>query len=253
MNPIYQTIVLERKIPIPLYYQLKQFMIEYINNDTLKEGEMVPPEEELCILLNVSRPTIRQAFSELAAEGYLDRIKAKGTFITKPKISGDFFQKIVSFNEEFQKKGMVPATKVLAQSKISPYSEVLSKLNLKKNDKAIYLERLRLADDKQIVYVKTFLPYTRFKNLLTNNLEDLSLYSVLNDQYHVSAKKVTRNISTTLPDERIAEILDVEMQTPLLFVATLAYDENLIPFEYSLAYYRSDRYSLQIDLYKDIP
>lgn len=253
MNPIYQTIVLERKIPIPLYYQLKQFMIEHINNDSLKEGEMVPPEEELCNLLNVSRPTIRQAFSELAVEGYLDRIKAKGTFITKPKISGDFFQKIVSFNEEFRKKGMTPSTKVLEHSKVSPYTEVLTKLNLNKDDKTIYLERLRLADNKQIVYVKTYLPYTRFKNLLTTNLEDLSLYQVLNDQYHVSAKKVTRNISTTLPDERTAEILDVEKQTPLLFVTTLAYDENLIPFEYSFAYYRSDRYSLQIDLYKDIP
>lgn len=253
MNPIYQTIVLERKIPIPLYYQLKQFMIEHINNDSLKEGEMVPPEEELCNLLNVSRPTIRQAFSELAVEGYLDRIKAKGTFITKPKINGDFFQKIVSFNEEFRKKGMTPSTKVLEHSKVSPYTEVLTKLNLNKDDKTIYLERLRLADNKQIVYVKTYLPYTRFKNLLTTNLEDLSLYQVLNDQYHVSAKKVTRNISTTLPDDRTAEILDVEKQTPLLFVTTLAYDENLIPFEYSFAYYRSDRYSLQIDLYKDIP
>lgn len=253
MNPIYQTIVLERKIPIPLYYQLKQFMIEHINNDSLKEGEMVPPEEELCNLLNVSRPTIRQAFSELAVEGYLDRIKAKGTFITKPKISGDFFQKIVSFNEEFRKKGMTPSTKVLEHSKVSPYTEVLTKLNLNKDDKTIYLERLRLADNKQIVYVKTYLPYTRFKNLLTTNLEDLSLYQVLNDQYHVSAKKVTRNISTTLPDDRTAEILDVEKQTTLLFVTTLSYYENLIPFEYSFAYYRSDRYSLQIDLYKDIP
>lgn len=251
MNPIYQNIKLERKVPIPLYYQLKQIMIDRINDDSLKEGEMVLPEEELCSLLDVSRPTIRQAFSELAAEGYLDRVKAKGTFITKPKISGDFFQRIESFNEEIQKKGMVPSTKVLELSQIQPYEEILTKLKLNKKDKVIYLERLRLADNKQIVYVKTYLPYSRFKDLLKDNLSDMSLYQVLQEKYNVSAKKVTRTISTTLPDEAIASILDVDRSTPLLFVNTLAYDESLTPFEYSLAYYRNDRYSLQIELYKE--
>ena len=32
-------------------------------------------------------------FLELVHEGYLNRIKSKGTFVTRPKIAGDFIQK----------------------------------------------------------------------------------------------------------------------------------------------------------------
>ena len=51
----------DRNIPVPLYYQLKKFMLEHIDNGDLKEGDPVPSEEELCNMLHVSRATIRQA------------------------------------------------------------------------------------------------------------------------------------------------------------------------------------------------
>ena len=94
MNPVYYQLKLDRDIPVPLYYQLKQFMITNIENGKLKEGDAVPTEEELCSILNISRATIRQAFSELVTEGRLKRQKAKGTFIAKPKIEGRFFKGI---------------------------------------------------------------------------------------------------------------------------------------------------------------
>ena len=117
MNRVYYKLKMDRNIPVPLYYQLKQFMISQIEQNVLKEGDPVPSEEELCHILNVSRATIRQAFSELVAEGHLKRMKAKGTFIAKPKIEGEFFQTIESFNDEMRKKGLVPSTKVIGMGR----------------------------------------------------------------------------------------------------------------------------------------
>ena len=45
MNPVYYQLKLDRDIPVPLYYQLKQFMITNIENGKLKEGDAVPTEE----------------------------------------------------------------------------------------------------------------------------------------------------------------------------------------------------------------
>ena len=67
------SIKLDKSIPVPLYYQLKKQILSLFENASLQEGDILPPENELCETFNVSRPTIRQAFSELAMEGYLAR------------------------------------------------------------------------------------------------------------------------------------------------------------------------------------
>lgn len=76
---------LDKNIPIPLYYQLKQQIIREITNNRLKPGDSIPTEEEFSRALNISRPTIRQALGELVNEGYIYRLKGKGTFVSPPK------------------------------------------------------------------------------------------------------------------------------------------------------------------------
>ena len=171
MNSIYKQLKIDRTVPIPLYYQIKTFMIKHIEDNSLKDGELVPPEEELCAYLNVSRPTVRQAFLELVHEGYLNRIKSKGTFVTRPKIAGDFIQKIQTYNQEMQYYGLKPKTKLLSISEIDVFAEVMEKMKLTEKDKVICLERLRYADDKPIVYVKTFIPVKLCKGLIDEDLE----------------------------------------------------------------------------------
>ena len=48
MDAIYYQCKLDRKIPVPLYYQLKKFMVDQIEAGVLKEGDPVPSEDELC-------------------------------------------------------------------------------------------------------------------------------------------------------------------------------------------------------------
>ena len=79
MEKLFNEINLDKNIPIPLYYQLKQQLLSLIEAGRLSEGDMLPPENELCVMFSVSRPTIRQSFNELVAEGYLTRSKGRGT------------------------------------------------------------------------------------------------------------------------------------------------------------------------------
>ena len=45
----------------------------------------LPPEKALCELYDISRPTVRQAISEVAQDGQI--VRYKGSFIDKKKIS----------------------------------------------------------------------------------------------------------------------------------------------------------------------
>ena len=70
---------------VPLYSQLKQMIIDKINDGEYAPDAKIPSEQELCEEYDISRPTVRQAINELTISGSLYRLKGKGTFVAKDK------------------------------------------------------------------------------------------------------------------------------------------------------------------------
>ena len=68
---------------IPLHTQLTEELEKSIMAGKYKPGDMIPSENELAALHNISRPTVRQAFSDLVAKGLLNKVKGKGTFVSE--------------------------------------------------------------------------------------------------------------------------------------------------------------------------
>ena len=64
-----------------LFLQVKDFILEQVENEVFKAGELIPPERELAESLNISRYTVRRALQELVDEGYLYRVQGSGTFV----------------------------------------------------------------------------------------------------------------------------------------------------------------------------
>lgn len=246
-----QEIKLDKNVPIPLYYQLKEQVLAMIKNSSLKDGDMLPSESELCGLLDVSRPTIRQAFSELVAEGYLSRYKGKGTFVSQSKIEERFFSNLESFNKEMLSKGMTPRTKVLALSKISGPHEANEKLRLPLDAPLIYLGRLRFADDIPLVYVETFLSYENYPKLLEVDFEDRSLYDSFEKLYNIHIAKVRREIEAVNARRKEADLLKIAANKALILVKTLGYsNDSQIPVEFSIARYRGDVNKFSLDIFR---
>ena len=65
---------------IPKYYQLKELLIQHIRQNDLQPGSLLPSENELIGIYQVSRNTVRQAFSSLESDGLVYKIRGKGTF-----------------------------------------------------------------------------------------------------------------------------------------------------------------------------
>ena len=220
----------------------------------MPDGESVPTEEELCALWDVSRPTVRQAFSELVHEGYLNRIRSRGTHITHPRVNSDFIQKIQNYNQETTAMGLTPSTKVLSLERQAAMEEVAGHLALSKKDPVIRLERLRFADGKPMVYVKTFLPASPYAPVLeVADLEKDSLYQTLEQHCNVRIGRLTRQIHAALADDYLARLLRMIPGSPILYISTVAYTEEGLPFEYSLASYRGDSYRMNVELSRGKP
>ena len=62
---------LKKDSPLPLYYQLKEIILNEITEGKLIVGDALPTENEWMNAYKISRATVRQAMSELVNEAYL--------------------------------------------------------------------------------------------------------------------------------------------------------------------------------------
>lgn len=240
-----------KKSPIPLYYQLKSELLRQIKSGELQAGDMIPSEAEFCEILGISRPTVRQALSELVSEGYLSRQKGRGTFVTRPKIDGRFFQKLESFNREMLQKGLTPSTQVL-QFEVQPATpDICLRLNIPEGGKAIYLKRLRFADGEPLVLLETYLPYVPFAGLLKEDLERDSLYALLEERYGACVTRVFREMEAVNATPSEAHLLKITRNQAICLVHTIAYTREETAVEYSVARYRGDRNRFSVELYRE--
>jgi multiple sugar transport system substrate-binding protein len=67
--------------PIPIYFQLKTFLLEEILEGQYGADGRLPTEHELCERFRISRTPVSRALSELADEGVILRHRRRGTFV----------------------------------------------------------------------------------------------------------------------------------------------------------------------------
>jgi len=251
MTTLFDDITLDKNIPIPLYYQLKQQILTLIETGKLTEGDMLPPENDLCAMFSISRPTIRQSLNELVAEGYLTRSKGRGTFIAKPKIEARFLSNLESFNNEMRAKNMTPHTEVLAFEKITDPHEATEKLQLPPGSPIIYLSRLRLANDTPIVFLDTYLPFKSFSKLLSVDFNENSLYDKIEEIYGIRVNRVQREIEAVNSHRDEAKLLKIPANSAISLVRTIGYSiGHRGPVEYSIARYRGDMNKFSVEIYR---
>lgn len=239
---------LDKTIPVPLYYQLKQQILQTVLTGIIGMEEQIPNEIDLVSGLAISRSTVRQAINELVAEGYLTRIKAKGTFVSRPKVDEGFFQKLESFNSEMLRKGMRPETKVLALNAAPGEDKINRRLGIPEQASLIYLSRIRYADSEPVVYLETWLPHDCFEDLLGEDFENQSLYSLLETKYNARVVKAVREIEAVNATPAVAKALAIPRNAAVCLVNTLAYTAGDVPVEYSVARYRGDRNKFSVEL-----
>ena len=67
---------IDKSVPIPLYFQLKEIIIGEIKNGNYEKDAIIPTEKEFIEHYQISRTTVRQAITELVQEGWLYRVKS---------------------------------------------------------------------------------------------------------------------------------------------------------------------------------
>ena len=244
------TAAVDRSSPLPLYVQLENVLLERIRDEGLQPGDRLPSEAEIEEQYLVSRATIRAALNRLVADGRIERIQGRGSFVARLRPTHQGL--LNSFTENMRSQGFRPHRRLLRSSVVTPDEEVRSALDLPRGD-CQSIERLLLADERPIAIAKTWLPVEALRGRLhlfsAEALSAASLYEVLQGpEIGLRLTGGVERIRGALANRSQARLLECRAGSPTLEVRRTAFDAGHRPVEYSVLTFAGDRYEYHVEL-----
>lgn len=238
---------------IPLYYQLKQILVEMIENEEIKPDEPIPSEPKLMSTYNLSRTTVRKAIDELVNEGFLYRIQGKGTFVKGRGFEQALIQ-LSGCSEDIRRLGLTPYPRVLEACITKPSKRIAHILGILDGESVFYMDRIVYGDDLPINRNKSYIPYKYVPGIENIDFNKESLYKVLEQDYSIKILKAIRSIEAILANDEVADSLETSPGSPVLLfkgqVIAITEDGKEFPIEHFEAIYRSDQFKFYIEQHR---
>ena len=238
-------VALQRNGGEAIYSQIAKLLKEEIAS-FLTPGACLPSENELAERFGVNRHTIRHAVEDLIAGGLLERRHGKGTYVLDAP-ADYLLASGTRFTETFESLGKTASNRILRKLVTPARGGVAARLHLTENDPVIWIESLRLADDRPICVISHFLPKQTFLELL-EEYHGGSLHEHLGIRYELRLRRIESLISAALPQGDDASLLGMPQNQPVLRVKSVNVNEmDGTPLEYALTRFRADRIQLRIN------
>lgn len=233
---------------IPLYQQLKEEIKNAIKTGQWHYGEKIPTETEISEQYNVSRITVRRAVEELSREGYLSKKQGKGTFVQEHKIQRKI-EHLISFSEACESNGMKPSSIVTRKEIVYLSAEDAEVMGETPGSRAVFIQRIRLADGSPIMCENNLFPFSRYAFLLNEPL-DGSLYRLLEEKCQIEVVISTNAfIDVVRANGDIAKKLQVSTGEPLFYLYCQMYDSKKELVHIGKQYIISERYRFCLEDY----
>ena len=235
---------IQRDTPVPYHYQLSELLRQEIENGRWKVGEQIPVEEDLCAHFSLSRTTVRKSLDALVNLGLLRREQGRGTFVAEPKMIEGLVNRPIGFFDDMTERGFQVVTQVLELRRIAPPPVVARELQLLPDATVIEMRRVRYILDLPVVVVNSYVPYELCPSLLEADLTYTGLYQFLREQGGYKTYRAKSFVEAVSADELEAQLLWIEVGSPLLMIESTVYLADGRPIDYNKSRHRGDRMRL---------
>ena len=226
---------------VPLYHQIEDDLRQLITSGHLPVNAVLPPEMALSQAYCVGRHTIRMALSRLAADGLISRRAGHGTTVN-PQPNRTKFYLDRSFTQQMADMGR-QARAIVLEICLCHISEASPEIFANKVGlECLKLDRLRFGDDEPIGIQHSILLTERCPGLGRQDFARFGLYDILAHVYKLTISHIQHTICATIANEAQADLLEIEIGSPLLEVDTEAFLDKQYCFESTTSFYRADRY-----------
>lgn len=230
---------------VPLYSQLKNLIIDKIATGEYREESKIPSEQEFCEQYDISRPTVRQAISELTNNGYLYKEKGKGTFVAKTKSKVDI-KNFTGFTDSIldsQDPGQhdIMSIRAIKLNEATCLEAVFGAQNYPKSSEFAEIKFLTADLNSVLSYNVSYIPLLLFPEIIEDIKAKKPSYDILRGKYPLLPVKTKSTIEVIYTDQSEAQFLQVQTGHPLIRIENLLYSKSGQLVEFVIAKYRADK------------
>lgn len=228
----------------PKYQMVEQTVRDMIADGALKVGDQIPTEEELCAQFGFSRMTVSKALNNLSADGYIERVPGRGSFVTRRHVNKNLTS-AASFTEDMAAIGLKAGARLLSYEVVPASCAPIAseKLGLSESDLIHHFVRLRTGNDMPIAISDTYISAAVIPAISVECLNG-SFYEYVHS-LGISTSHADMELRATLPTDEQKRLLEAE-DIALLCSTHVTYttvDGTSVPYEYINTFYNGSIYT----------
>ncbi len=226
---------------VPLYSQLKNLIIDKIEKGEYCENSKIPSEQELCDAYNISRPTVRQAISELTSSGYLYKEKGKGTFVAPSKSQIDI-KNYSGFTDSILDSQVPGERNIISACVINSkdYRRLEEIFNVSSSDFA-HIKYLTQNSSDVFSLNISYLPLAYFPNIIEDIKQKKPSYDILRGKYPLIPVKTKSALEVIYTDQSDAQAIQVQAGQAIIKIENMIFSKNGQVVEFVISKYRADK------------
>lgn len=239
----------------PLAQRVAEQLRRMIMEGELQPESQLPTEPELSSLLNISRSTVRSALIILEQGGYVLRRRGIGTFVAKDPPTYNNLNINSGVTQLIRSSGAKPGcTEVLVTTR--PASEhVANRLDLEPATPIVTIERVRLANERRVVFSLDYLPQWLFETsdgeIPLAEMEEFvtthqSMYAFLKKRISLEVHHGIAWIRPLAAESYIAEKLRVPRASTILYIEQVDFSANGVAIALADEYYVADAFTFSV-------
>jgi GntR family transcriptional regulator len=194
-----------------LYEKTIAFVLQYIDEQKLREGDQLPTEAQLSALAGVSLVTVRRALSELSAQAVVRREQGRGTFVARPRVKAET-TKIGGLRNGLHLDARSKLqTRILSCAARGCTVEEAKRLSLSPGASVWEVSRLRLLNKRPMIWELSVIPKILAPDLggYLSGSGKRSLYDLLDEVYGLKEAREEQTLVSRPALAREHELLEL--------------------------------------------
>lgn len=238
--------MVDKNSPDPMYEQIARILREEIGQNKYNDGT-IGTHSQLSGRFQVSLITVRKAIEILVGEGLLITKPGKGTYVNRLLLQ-DGFNRLAGMSTVMAMNKLTPDVNVEEMKLMAPPKNLPVIAREELGNSCLYIERTHAVAGDVIGLAQMYISDRYGKHFTFEDVSNHTIYHLMVHQFGITLGKGVQNITAIPAGSKIAEMLKVPKNSPILMLERFSYSKSGEFLEYMLVYYKHDKYSFQVEL-----
>lgn len=215
-------------------------LLEMIESGAVKPNALLPSENELMRMYDVSRDTVRKSLNLLLQNGYIQKAKGKGSLVLDINRFNFPVSGVSSF-KELAKTMKGSSETIVHRFTPEAVDEAIAKELYMQDGNVYKIERIRKIDGECIILDIDHLN-AQIVSGLTEQIAQDSIYEYIEQQLGLKISFAKKEITVERATSNDKELLDMKDYDMVVSVKSYTYLEDATLFQYTESRHRPDKF-----------